>query len=241
MSKINKLKNKTISSLRPAEYNPRKITPKQLDMLGRSMKEYGDLSGIVFNTHTGQLVGGHQRIKHLDPTWNVVKRKHSDSVGTVALGEIETPFGIWSYREVNWPLEKEKAANVAANQHGGYFDMPKLRDLLIEIDSNLMDMESIGFDEGELSDLLVSEEEFITAFQTADKTIEALTVKIRKIAGENPKKMNDALAVVVQNGSGNNVLFLIDPCTKDIVAELKRYAESGEHSALECLIRSLLL
>ena len=233
-------KNKTISDLNPAFYNPRKITPKQLDMLGKAMREYGDLSGIIFNTRTGQLVGGHQRVKQLDPAWCITKRNHTDSVGTVALGQIETPFGVWSYREVDWPIEKEKAANVAANQHGGFFDMPALRDLLLEIDADLMDMDLIGFSAGELSDLLVSEKEFITAFQTADKAIEALSVKIRKIAGENPKKMNDSLAVVVNNGSGNAVLFLVDPNTADIIKELRRYADAGEHSPLECLMRSLL-
>lgn len=233
-------KSEKISDLNPAEYNPRRITPKQLEMLGKSMREYGDLSGIVFNIRTRQLIGGHQRVKHLDPTWFITKRDHTDSSGTVCLGEIKTPFGTWSYREVDWPIEKEKAANVAANQHGGYFDVPKLRDLLIEIDSDLLDSDLIGFDEKELADIMTSEAEFIEANRTADEVIEALSLKIKKIALENPKKFNDALAVVIQNGSGNSVLFLLDPCTKDIIAELKRYAESAEHSALECLVRSLI-
>jgi hypothetical protein len=233
-------KNKTILDLSPALYNPRKITDKKLAALGKSMKEFGDLSGIVYNTRTEQLVGGHQRIKHLDPAWRITKRNHVDSVGTVAMGEIKTPFGTWSYREVDWPIEKEKAANVAANQHGGYFDMPKLRDLLIEIDSDLLDSDLIGFDEKELADIMTSETEFIEANKTADEVISALSLKIKKIALDNPKKFNDALAVIIQNGSGNNVLFLLDPCCKDIITELKRYAENGEHSALECLVRSLI-
>jgi hypothetical protein len=232
--------HKTISDLNPAPYNPRKITEKKLDALGKSMKEYGDLSGIVYNTRTGVLIGGHQRVKHLDPTWRITKREHSDSLGTVALGEIETPFGTWAYREVNWPESKEKSANIAANQHAGYFDIPKLRDLLVEIDADLIDTDLLGFDEKELADLMTDEKEFIEANRTADEVIEALSLKIKKIALENPKKFNDSLAVIVQNGSGNNVLFLADPCTKDIIAELKRYAESGEQSALECLIRSIL-
>ncbi len=45
--------------------NPRRITDKKLDMLKKAVSEFGDLSGIVFNRTTGQLVGGHQRVKVL--------------------------------------------------------------------------------------------------------------------------------------------------------------------------------
>ena len=99
-----------VADLTPAPYNPRKITPKQLDMLGKSMKEFGDLSGIVKNIRTGKLVGGHQRLKHFDPTWIITKEPREDETGTVAQGQIETPFGSWSYREVDWPEKREMAA-----------------------------------------------------------------------------------------------------------------------------------
>ena len=123
-----KKKPDAVSSLTPASYNPRKITEKQLTSLGKSMQQFGDLSGIISNIRTKILVGGHQRLKHFDPEWPITKRDHKDGTGTVAVGEIETPFGIWAYREVDWPEKKEKAANVAANKHGGYFDMASLKD-----------------------------------------------------------------------------------------------------------------
>lgn len=56
-----------VADLMPSSYNPRTITDEKLMMLGKAMQEFGDLSGIVFNIRTGQLIGGHQRIKHLDP------------------------------------------------------------------------------------------------------------------------------------------------------------------------------
>ena len=137
-----------VADLTPAPYNPRKITPKQLDMLGKSMKEFGDLSGIVKNIRTGKLVGGHQRLKHFDPTWIITKEPREDETGTVAQGQIETPFGSWSYREVDWPEKREMAANIAANKHGGYFDVATLKDLILEIDdgsgTTLMAAEQIG-------------------------------------------------------------------------------------------------
>ena len=115
-----------VKDLKPAPYNPRKITDKQLSMLEKSMKEFGDLSGVVYNIKTGRIVGGHQRIKKLDPEWDIVKQEHKDKNGTVAVGHIETPSGRWAYREVSWTEHKEMAANIAANKHGGEFDIPAL-------------------------------------------------------------------------------------------------------------------
>jgi hypothetical protein len=230
----------TVSGLIPAKYNPRKITNKQLDMLGKSMREFGDLSGIIKNVKTGNLIGGHQRVKHFDASWLITKHPASDEQGTVASGEIKTPFGAWAYREVDWPEKKEIAANIAANKHGGYFDLPQLKDLLLEIDDGSLDMDLTGFDEQELINLLIAEEEVQIANKTAEEAIEALSTKIRKIAKDNPRQMNSALAVIVNNGRGNAVLFLTDPNTADIVKELHRYADSGEHSPLETLVKSLL-
>lgn len=139
-----------IKDLKPAEYNPRKITDKQLDMLKKSMEEFGDLSGVVVNVKTGNMVGGHQRVKNLDPSWPITKEPHKDKTGTVALGYIETPSGRWTYREVSWPKKKEAAANIAANQHGGEFDMPKLKEIIIDLDDGSIDPELLGFNSHEL-------------------------------------------------------------------------------------------
>jgi len=139
-----------IKDLKPASYNPRKITEKQLGMLKKSMDEFGDLSGIVVNVKTGNIVGGHQRVKNLDPSWPIIKQEHKDKTGTVALGYIETHAGRWLYREVSWTEKKEAAANVAANQHGGEFDMPKLKDIIINLDDGAFDMELLGFNSHEL-------------------------------------------------------------------------------------------
>ncbi len=132
-----------VKDLKAAKYNPRKISEKKLDMLGKSMKEFGDLSGIIFNRRTGNLVGGHQRIKHLRPEWEVVKEDFEDDLGTVAKGYIKTPFGDWVYREVDWPEKKEKAANIAANKHGGEFDLPMLDGVLSDLKD--IDLDLTGF------------------------------------------------------------------------------------------------
>lgn len=103
-----------VRDLKPSPYNPRKITDKALAMLGKSMREFGDLSGIIYNRRTGRMIGGHQRIKHLEPDWEIQVKPYVDLTGTVAHGVIKTPFGDWAYRAVDWDEDKEAAANIAA-------------------------------------------------------------------------------------------------------------------------------
>ena len=241
-----------IKDLKPAGYNPRKITEEKLQMLAKAMREFGDLSGIVFNCRTGNLIGGHQRVKNFDPAWEVVKEPYQDGVGTTAEGHIETPFGKWKYREVDWPKKKEAAANIAANKHGAMWDFPKLADILIELDTGAFDMELTGFSdrgleklmtyagpEAALMDKITSEKEYKKAKDLGAKIIKQVTNHITHIANTSPGELNNAIMVVVNKGQGNNVIFLADPNTKDLIVELQRYADAGEQSPLEMLTKAI--
>ncbi len=96
---------KSIDDLKPARYNPRRIKGKAETGLKRSLQEFGDISGIVWNQKTGNLISGHQRIEQL----KTIGIKIKDN-------EIHAGNGdIFKVRIVDWSLEKEKAANVAAN------------------------------------------------------------------------------------------------------------------------------
>ena len=155
LPRVPPMSDKTVGDLRPAPYNPRKISKRQAQMLAKSLAEFGDLSGIVVNRKTGNVVGGHQRLKLFDPKWPIIKVEQPvDAMGTVATGHIETPWGRWSYRDVEWPEGKEKAANIAANKQGGDFSIPELKELLVELDDGGFDLDLTGFDEGELKDLI---------------------------------------------------------------------------------------
>ncbi len=148
-------KTKTrVGDLQGAEYNPRAITDVELATLGAAMREYGDLSGIVVNKKTGRLVAGHQRVKKLDPAWKIDKHPQKDDTGTVALGYIETPFGRWQYREVYWDETREKAANLAANKHGGHRDFLKLKPVLIDLQAAGIDMTLTGFNSKEIASII---------------------------------------------------------------------------------------
>lgn len=144
----------SVGDWKPAPYNPRKISDPALAALGKALREYGDLGGIVFNTRTSRLVGGHQRIKHLKPDWVVHKEPTKDGTGTVARGWVDTPWGRLDYREVDWTEQKEKAANIAANKHGGEFAIPQLKELLVELNDGSFPLELTGFMESELKEMI---------------------------------------------------------------------------------------
>jgi len=54
-----------LGALAPDPKNPRRITDEAAAGLATSTETFGDLSGIVFNDRTKQLIAGHQRIKVL--------------------------------------------------------------------------------------------------------------------------------------------------------------------------------
>lgn len=54
------------SSIRLADYNPRKISQQARTALRRSIRKYGVVTGIVVNKATMTIVGGNQKISILD-------------------------------------------------------------------------------------------------------------------------------------------------------------------------------
>ena len=147
-----------LTDLKPADYNPRTITDEQLERLKKSLQEFGDLSGIVFNRRTGNLVGGHQRLKCLPPDAKIEKKdlKAKTKTGTIAQGFIIFDGGEkHTYREVDWDEATEKTANIAANKHGGEWDDDKLGELLKELSEMPgFDLELTGFDDEEFNSIL---------------------------------------------------------------------------------------
>jgi hypothetical protein len=169
-----------LGELKPNEKNPRKITDEKLKMLKKSLDAFGDLSGVIFNKRTKRLVGGHQRLKVLPVSSEITitnKLKEPTEKGTVAEGFISIGTEKFVYREVDWDETTEKAANLAANKHGGEFDFPQLIDWLQELDALNVDLELTGFDAKDLENImapvlghLAEGKENKTDFETVDIT-----------------------------------------------------------------------
>jgi ParB-like chromosome segregation protein Spo0J len=62
------LRRISVDRLNPAAYNPRKNLKEgdlEYERVKRSMSEFGCVQPLVWNKRTGNLVGGHQRLKVL--------------------------------------------------------------------------------------------------------------------------------------------------------------------------------
>jgi len=187
---MNKL---SLKSFKSANYNPRKITAQELGALDKSIREFGDLSGVVLNNTTNTIIGGHQRITTFKgKKTKIVTEPAKDNYGTVAIGHIvvASDEGVIHVplRVVEWDLRKEKLANIAANNHGGDFDNQKLGKLLAELNTDQFDIESTGFSLHEVNNLVRKADE-----DPGDKYVRTLASPIYKIRGNKPsfKQMHD--------------------------------------------------
>lgn len=143
--------------LSPNNRNPRKISDPQLDMLKSSLELFGDLSGIIYNRRLSRLTGGTQRVRVLpkDCEITIIERFDPPTAhGTTAHGYVSFKGERYQYREVDWDESTDIAANIAANKHGGEFDMAILKTLLMELDQDNFDMPAVGFTDIELENLL---------------------------------------------------------------------------------------
>lgn len=125
-----------VADLHPADYNPRKdLKPgdKEYDKLARSIEDFGYVEPIVWNRTTGNIIGGHQRLK-------VLVEKGYTEVEVVELELSE---------------QEEKILNVALNKISGRWDNEKLIAILEELHEQ-EEMEATGFEDWELEALKVT-------------------------------------------------------------------------------------
>ncbi len=125
-----------VSDLHPADYNPRKdLAPgdKQYEKLTRSIETFGYVEPIVWNRTTGNIVGGHQRLK-------VLVQKGYTEVQVV---------------EVELNEQEERILNVSLNKISGRWDNEKLTAILDELKEQ-GEMALTGFDDWELDALKVT-------------------------------------------------------------------------------------
>ena len=147
--------------LKADKKNPRKISASQKSMLKKALTAFGDLSGIVHNIRTDELVGGHQRLTLLPPTAEITLEREYDpptKTGTVAEGYILVDGEKFVYRRVDVDRQTQSAMNIAANQQGGDFDDGPLTEMVDELFRAGLDMELLGFEAEELAKVMGLEE-----------------------------------------------------------------------------------
>lgn len=117
-----------IDELKPAEYNPRRITPADRRDIKNSLDKFGFAEPIIVNRNPERMnviVGGHQRV----------------TVAKEELGYTEVPCVF-----VNLPLKEEKELNVRLNKNQGRWDTEILQQYF-----NKDFLKDVGFLDSELS------------------------------------------------------------------------------------------
>jgi hypothetical protein len=152
-----------LKDLHPNDRNPRKISQNQKEMMAKSLEQFGDVSGFVFNTRFQRLVAGHQKKSILPPDSKIIiteKYDEPNKHGTVAVGFVDIGGEKFKYREVDVDETTEMAMNIASNKHSGEFDMAILPDFLLELDGQNIDMDLLGFSAEELENIMAPEAQF---------------------------------------------------------------------------------
>jgi len=125
-----------VSRIKRAAYNPRKeLTPTdpEYKKIARSLAEWGLVEPLVWNEVTGNLVGGHMRLK--------VLIEGGATVVPVSVVKIDNP-------------KREQALNIALNRVAGDWDYPKLKNLLVTLDDGDFDASVTGFDDRDIAGLV---------------------------------------------------------------------------------------
>lgn len=127
--------------------NPRQITRKQFDDLRDSLRRLGDLSGVVHDLNTDEIIGGNQRMDVFKDAQVVITEQLDapDEQGTVATGYVLWNGKRYAYRAVRWDDKTREEANIRANKAGGDWDKDTLAN-----EFELDDLLNWGFTEFEL-------------------------------------------------------------------------------------------
>jgi len=125
------------SSLKFAEYNPRKLEEDILKDVEESVRRFGLVDPLIVNSAKERkniVIGGHARLK-------IAKKLGIEKVPVVFLNIPE--------------LEREKELNLRLNKNVGEWDL----ELLAQIDKSML--QDVGFSEKELDDIFAAEKNFV--------------------------------------------------------------------------------
>lgn len=132
-----KIETININEIKPAEYNPRIISPEEKEKLKKNMDNYGLVDPLIINLKNNTIIGGHQRyyiLQEEDPT---------QTLSLIRNGDIG-----WIFNKTDLKIETpadEKALNLALNKISGGWDYKKLDPLLFELNKNMLDISITGF------------------------------------------------------------------------------------------------
>jgi hypothetical protein len=110
-----------LGDLIPNEKNPRIIRPKNFGALAHSLREFGNVGTIVFNTRTQRVVGGSQRLKVMKAVMGddeetdvtIVDLDEPDEMALLMVLNSETAQGEWEVTATLTEIDKLKEEQTA--------------------------------------------------------------------------------------------------------------------------------
>lgn len=150
MSRFQSFETEVISraDIKNADYNPRLMDPESERRLRRGIREHGLVAPITWNRRTGNVVGGHQRLKQLDAL-----ERSGDYSLTVAVIDVDK--------------REEAKINVQLNNPSmqGDWDFDKLSEMTDQFDLTLEDM---GFSKMDVDMMFDGDERFSDLYDTPE-------------------------------------------------------------------------
>jgi hypothetical protein len=147
------IKRIKIADIRLAKYNPRKdLRPGDpaFDRLKKAIDSFDLVEPLVWNKRTGNLVGGHQRLKIL-----------------AARGDTEVSCSV-----VDLDDRQERVLNLALNKQSGEWDRTALADLFKTIDE--ADIEAAGFTAAEVESICSALPDSVTKSSVKPLAVDSL-------------------------------------------------------------------
>jgi hypothetical protein len=163
------------------------------------MDTFGDLSGIVFNETTQNLIGGHQRRLIIpDDAELVITDVYNPLTEkkTTAEGYVLYKGERFKYRQVRFSEIEESQANLVANKGGGEWDYSMLPDIFLDLDHHNADMTLTGFEEMEIKNLIDPWSSDIEALDKIEENLDGITATIKITC---PQELKDEVLIFIKS------------------------------------------
>jgi len=148
----------SFEDIHKCSYNPRTMDEKTKGALKKSIETFNDISGIVWNKRTSELVGGNHRwdalVSQFGEGLKFQELEFEGAEDRSLIMDADDNFTGYILRVVDWDEAKEKAANIAANSQ-------KLAgEFTADLDDILLNIEGSDFDSSLFTDLRLDEMQF---------------------------------------------------------------------------------
>ena len=177
--------------------NPRKITDAQLEQLKSNIKELGDLSGIVHDLNTDEIISGNQRSKVININEceiEIVKQyDEPNEQGTIAFGFVIFENQRLNYRQVRWNDKQREKACITANALGGEWDY-KILDMFDNHDLIDWGLDNLKHDDFNVDELFEDVNKEVNITSKNDKIIIQLPKELVSCKNEIKLKLKDVLS-----------------------------------------------